>query len=55
MWGIGSVVEPLNVDADPDADFYLMRIRIRIRIQVTKMIRILADPDPQHWAFLSFS
>ncbi len=32
---------------DPDADFYLMRMRIRI--QVTKMMRIYADPDTQHW------
>jgi hypothetical protein len=22
---------------------------MRMRIQVTKMMRILADPDPQHW------
>jgi hypothetical protein len=32
-------------DADPDPDFYLMRMRI----QVTKMMRIHADPDLQHW------
>jgi hypothetical protein len=31
-----------HFDADPD--FYLMRMRI----QVTKMVRIHADPDPQH-------
>jgi hypothetical protein len=36
---------------DPDPDFYLMRIRIRLRIQFTKMMRILADPDPQHWTW----
>jgi hypothetical protein len=35
-----------NVDEDPDADadFYLMRMLI----QVTKMMRIDAEPDPQH-------
>jgi hypothetical protein len=37
-----------HFDADPDADtdpnFYLMRMRI----QVIKMMRIHADPDPQH-------
>jgi hypothetical protein len=27
-------------------------IRMRIRIQVPKMIRIHADPDPQHWILL---
>ncbi len=37
-------------DANPDADFYLMRMRIRMRIQVTKIMRIHADPDPQHTA-----
>ncbi len=31
-----------KLDADPD--FYLMRMRI----QDTKMIRILANPDPHH-------
>ncbi len=30
-------------DADPDVDFYLMRI------QVTKIMRIHADPVPEHW------
>jgi hypothetical protein len=34
-----------NPDADPDPDFYWMRMRI----QVTKMLRMHADPDPQHW------
>ncbi len=34
----------LDADLDPDLNFYLMRMRI----QVTKMIRIHADPDPQH-------
>ncbi len=37
----------INADPDEDPDFYLMRIRMRI--QATKMIRILADADPQHW------
>jgi hypothetical protein len=36
-------IQLINFGADPD--FYLMRMRI----QVTKMMRILADPDPQHW------
>jgi hypothetical protein len=27
-----------------------MRMLIRMRFQVTKMMRILADPDPQHWS-----
>jgi hypothetical protein len=35
---------------DLDPDFYFMRMRIRMRIQVTKMMRILPDPDPQHCA-----
>ncbi len=38
-----------HFDADPDLDFYLMWMRIRSGIQVTKMMRIPADPDPQHW------
>ncbi len=37
-------IQLINFDADPDPDFYLMRMRI----QVTKMMRILADPDAQH-------
>jgi hypothetical protein len=37
-------IQLINFDEDPD--FYLMRMRIRI--QITKMMRILADPDPQH-------
>jgi hypothetical protein len=37
-----------NFDADPD--YYLMRMLIRMRFQITKMMRILADPDPQHWS-----
>ncbi len=41
-------IQLINFDADPDPDFYLMRTRIRMRLQVTKMMRILADPDPQH-------
>jgi hypothetical protein len=32
-----------HIDADPN--FYLMGMQI----QVTKMMRIHADPDPQHW------
>ncbi len=44
----------INFDADPDPDadpdFYLMRMPIQMRIQVTKMMRILADPDSQHWS-----
>jgi hypothetical protein len=36
-------------DADPDPNFYLMWMRIWMRIKVTKMMRILADTDPQHW------
>jgi hypothetical protein len=39
-------IQLINFDADPDSDFYLMRMRI----QVTKMMRILADRDPQHWS-----
>jgi hypothetical protein len=38
-------IQLINFDADPDTDFYLMRMLI----QVIKMMRILADPDPQHW------
>ncbi len=37
-----------NFDAYPDSDFYLMRKRIQMLIQDTKMIRNLADPNPQH-------
>ncbi len=32
-------------DADPDPNFDMMRMRIH----ATKMMRIHADPDPQHW------
>jgi hypothetical protein len=39
-------IQFINLDADTNPDFYLMRIRLRI--QVTKMMRKLADPDPQH-------
>jgi hypothetical protein len=34
-------------DADPD--FYLLRMRIQIQVS-TQMMRILADPHPQHWS-----
>ncbi len=44
----------LETDVDPDPDFYLMWMPIRMGIQVTKMMRIHADPDPQHWFFLSY-
>jgi len=46
-------IQLLNFDADPDPDghpdpdFYLMGMRMRI--QVTKIIRIVVDPDPQYW------
>jgi hypothetical protein len=47
-------IQLINFDADPNADpyldFYLMQMRIRMRIRVTKMMRILADPDPQYWS-----
>ncbi len=43
-------IQLIIFDADPD--FYLMRMRIRMRIQVTKMMRIFADPDPQHRSYL---
>jgi hypothetical protein len=45
-------IHRINFDADPDKDpdFYLMRMLIRMHFQVTKMMRILADPDPQHWS-----
>ena len=53
-----SVADPTyHFDADPDPDFFLMRIRIlissdadctRMGIRVPKMMRIHADPDPQH-------
>jgi hypothetical protein len=33
-----------HFDSEPDPDFYSMRMRIR----VPKMMRIHADPDPQH-------
>jgi hypothetical protein len=36
-------IQLINFCADPDPDFYWMRI------QVIKMMRALADPDPQHW------
>ncbi len=37
------VQDPARTYFDADPDFYLTRI------QVTKMMWILADPDPQHW------
>jgi hypothetical protein len=46
---IPNIADAYHFDADPDPDFYLMRIRIRMRIQVPKMMRIRADPDPQHF------
>jgi hypothetical protein len=36
-----------HFDADPYPD--LMWMRIRTGIQFTKMMRIPADPDAQHW------
>jgi hypothetical protein len=36
------LIQLISFDADPD--FYLMRMRIL----VTKMMRILPDPDQQH-------
>ncbi len=37
-------VPAYQFNADPDPDFYLMRMRI----QGPKIMRIHADPDPQH-------
>ncbi len=57
-----------QIDADPDlvpdpayyldgseSGFYLMRMRIRMRIQVTTIMRIQADPEPQHCFLQGFS
>jgi hypothetical protein len=35
-------IQLINFDAVPDFDL------MRIRIKITKMMRILADPDPQY-------
>ncbi len=40
-------IQLINFYADPDQNFYLMQMPIRMRIQVTKIMRILADPDPR--------
>ncbi len=38
-------IQLIKFYADPDPNFYWMRM------QVTKMMRILVDPDPQHCLF----